>query len=359
MFSKAKKQQNKGKRTLKKSPPRNPKNVGPGKLSTAPVAIGRQNRSPKANIRSMSNGDCRITHREYIQDVTAQGASPSLFKSEGFPVNPGMPNTFPWLSQIAPRFEKYLFHKLIFRFETEAPTSLGGSLILTLDYDASDPAPASKVQAMSYKNAVRSAPWEECSHFSAKEDLSQQKAYFVRSGSNPVSTDIKLYDVGNLFICSQNVLTGGATLGELYVEYDVTLQTPQLQLPSALDIDTAKAQSTGGTTALVPLGAAPIITNAQLSPLYTYDDVTGVLTFLKAGTFGGYVSLTGTGVTAIDQVGPSIVNGAIPSFHGTTNVVAGLPANTYAIGDTFQLNVTATTVTSTLLVLTDMALISA
>jgi hypothetical protein len=252
---------------------------------------------PKPQMRTSSNGNCNIRHREYLKDIVAEGSSPSIFTSQGFPINPGMAQTFPWLSQIAPRFEKYHFKKLRFCFETEAPTSLGGSLILTLDYDASDAAPTSKVQAMAYKNAVRAAPWEECCHDSAAEDLSQQKQYFVRSGVNPVSTDIKLYDVGNLFVCSQNVVTGGATLGELYVEYDVELMTPQLQLPSIEDVDSANIIGQVGTTLLLPFGSAPVVTSSQLLPLVTIAPATGIVTFNRGGEFLLEYRFTGTGLT--------------------------------------------------------------
>lgn len=268
-----------------------------------------------------------------------------------------MAGTFPWLSQIAPRFEKYRFKKLKFCFETEAPTSLGGSLILTVDYDASDPAPASKVQAMAYKNAVRSAPWEECCHFSAMEDLSQQKQYFVRSGGLPPNSDVKLYDVGNLFVCSQNVVTGGATLGELYVDYVVELLTPQLQFPSNEDIDSGRIISNAGTTAPVPLGSNPTITFSQTSPLFTYNTITGDLTFLKAGSFafiGTFVgtvisnyNLTGSLGGAATAASSFIFNGAATDASLT---ILGIPVQ---IGDTLNVALTATTITNGSLYVTD------
>lgn len=334
----------------------------PGKLSSAPVIQGRQNQTRKPIIRSLPNGDCRIHHREYFKDMVAEGSSPSLFTSLGFPINPGMAETFPWLSQIAPRFEKVVYHSLKFDFETEAPTSLGGSVILTVDYDAEDAPPTSKVQAMAYKNAVRSPPWEECCHVSAKEDLSQQRQYFVRNGAVPAGADIKLYDVGNLFACSQNVVTGGAILGELYVEYDLTLMTPQLQLPSSSGIDSVIVTGNTSQTVALPFGTLAQITSAIQPPLLSYNGVTGEFTFNRAVQFNWQLDLVGTVLSAITITGTlgavitanltTLIDGAALNVMASTSFSDGIQAN---IGDTFKVAATGTTISAATLGLGEQA----
>jgi len=212
----------------------------------------------------MRNGDCRIVHREYIQDVFAGAASggagtPSVFLDTPLAVNPGQANTFPWLSSIAGRFESYQFRRLKFCYETEAPSSLGGTLVLSLDYDASDAPPTSKQQALAYRNAVRSAPWTTCCHSSDLEDISKQRSYFVRPAGQPAGTDIKMYDTGNIFIITQGVTTPLATLGELYVEYDVMLMTPVLENFAQSGFIAA---AVGGTVSLL---TPPITVGGNLS----------------------------------------------------------------------------------------------
>jgi hypothetical protein len=209
-------------------------------------------------------GDCRIVHREYIQDLTAQASSPSLFNvAANLPVNPGQAVTFPWLSQVAKSFESYRFNRLDFVYATEAPSTLGGTQILTLDYDATDAPPTGKQQALDLRAAVRSAPWKNCVHRSAREDLHKQKSYFVRPGAQPANTDIKMYDVGNFFAINQGVTTGGAVTGELYVEYDVTLMTPTIEFEAtgegAFGVMTAAAGTVASPMlAGVPSGTIPI-----------------------------------------------------------------------------------------------------
>ena len=54
-----------------------------------------------------------IRHREYITDIYsgvagAPGApAPSPFKIQSFSLNPGMIETYPWLANVAGRFEEY------------------------------------------------------------------------------------------------------------------------------------------------------------------------------------------------------------------------------------------------------------
>lgn len=203
---------------------------GTGVMSSAPVAMSKVVRTPvPRRFDTLRNGDCHIVHREYISDILASSGSPSVFGLTQYSINPGQSEMFPWLAAIAGRFESYRFASLRFDYETEAPSSLGGTLVLSVDYDASDAPPTSKQQALAYRNTVRSAPWTPCCHESDREDLAKQNSYFVRPAGQPVGTDIKLYDVGNLNVITQGVTTAGATCGELYVEYDVLLMTPVLE----------------------------------------------------------------------------------------------------------------------------------
>lgn len=216
--------------------PRKPRQSQPSKISPsptvassyvkAPVARARMVRNTAPRFETLRNGDCIIAHREYIGDISAGTGTPSLFNVNTFVINPGQQNTFQWLSRLAANYESYKFERLAFCYETEAPTTLGGTLLLAVDYDASDPAPGSKQQAMAYRSSVRSPPWNPVKFSATREDLAKFKTNYVRTGTQPSGTDIRTFDIGNLFVISQGVGTSGATLGELYVEYAVRLMTP-------------------------------------------------------------------------------------------------------------------------------------
>jgi len=225
---------------------------------SAPVARAKVVRNNPPRMVSLRNGDARVCHREYIQDITAASGTPSAFQATSFALNPGNVAVFPWLSQVAKNWESYRFEKLAFKYETEAPSSLGGSLVLSVDYDATDPAPLTKQQAMAYRNATRSAPWTPCEHRSAREDLSKEKTYFVRPGAQPAGTDIKLYDTGNLFVCTQNVTTPSSVCGELYVEYEVELLTPIWENIGGAS-GTLDAVGLTGMSQTAPFGTNPLV----------------------------------------------------------------------------------------------------
>lgn len=176
-------------------------------------------------IKATSRGFV-VVHREYIQDVTAADAN---FRNTTFSINPGLATTFPWLSAIAGRFESYLFRRLHFIYEPICPTTTPGAVMMAVDYDAVDTAPTSKVLLMSYRGAVRSAPWNITRFDATRGDLRKFGVQrFVRTSSNPANTDLKTYDVGNLQLATQNTPSTPTTLGELYVEYEVEFFTPQI-----------------------------------------------------------------------------------------------------------------------------------
>lgn len=275
------------------------------KSVAAPVAKTKIVKNSKPKIKTLANGDCHIKHREYVMDITANNAGPpTTFKVETLPVNVGQQGTFQWLSRIAANYESYVFDDLSFCYETEASTSLGGTLVLTLDYDASDPAPTSKQQAMAYRSAVRSAPWTECRHKSTREDLRKNKTNFVRIGAQPPNTDIKTYDVGNLFVISQGVGTASATLGELYVEYSVTLMTPVFEGGSSIVPVGGTVTGTGALTAGNPLGNG---TGQVVAPSYGFTvNSASVITFPNVGTYLLVLHFGGTTMAATSVVAGSL-----------------------------------------------------
>lgn len=253
------------------------------KVFAVPVARSKLVRTQKPIMETKRNGDCRIRHREYIADIVAAAGTPSAFVANGYVINPGQSRSFPWLSRVASNYESYRFDKLIFAYETEAPSSLGGTLVLTIDYDAADAAPTSKQQAMAYRSSVRSAPWTPCLHASIGEDLHKAKSNFIRLGAQPPGTDIKTYDIGNLFVISQGVTTASATLGELYVEYDVMLMTPVFENVSGVVPVGGTIDSTGTETKANPFGDG---TNQIVAPSYGISvDNKSRVSFANPGTY--------------------------------------------------------------------------
>lgn len=292
------------------------------------------------------NGDAHIKHREYIADILAGMGTPTPFDLTAVAINPGQAATFPWLSKIAANYESYVFDSLKFCYETEAPSSLGGTLVLTVDYDASDSAPVSKAQAMTYRSAVRSAPWTACEHISLGEDLHKSKTYYVRPGAQPPSTDIKTYDVGNLFVISQGVTTSQATMGELYVEYSVRLLTPVYE-PAPVILNGGTFTAGGTITPVNPLGTAPVADPQNVGVTVDTSGGSTIITFARAGLYLVGITFTGTVLTDADYNGGT---GTLIELSQTVNTagtsLSGLLSYVALAGSQLQFGIaTATTLT--------------
>lgn len=224
----------------------------------APVAQSRIKTTPAPRVeRSKNNGDIVVCHREFIGDIPGSVD----FAVNAFGVNPGLSSTFPWLSQQASQYESYRFRRLNFDFQTMSSTATPGTVMAAVDYDPADSAPVSKTQLAAYRKFVRSAPWQDFANRSLKEDLTKRKSYFVRRGTLTAGQDIQLYDTGNLFLATQGQ-ADAAAVGELYVEYEVELMTPQLG-----NIATGNSLSSSITWASsVSPGVLAIGSNAPLVP---------------------------------------------------------------------------------------------
>nr|QYF49897.1 MAG: hypothetical protein 2 [Heilongjiang sediment noda-like virus 1] len=220
-------------------------------VNKAPVSKNVRTKKPSPKITSVGS-DIVVTNKEYIGDVTAANSS---FAANNYNVNPGLSGTFPWLSAIANRYESYLFTDLRFVYEPICATTVPGSVMMAVDYDASDGSPTNKVSLMSYKGATRTAPWDRTDYNARNSDLRKFGVQrYVRSTA--VTGDIKTFDVGNFFIATQNTPATPTTLGELYVQYTVRLYTPQFNAGvMALNAPATEAASQW-TSIKIPAGTA-------------------------------------------------------------------------------------------------------
>lgn len=204
---------------------RNTKKVGAKAVSReTPLARSKKMTTGKPVI-TPGNGCTRIRHREYVCDVTSVTASMHF---DSRPLNPGVSDTFPWLSGIANQYEEYVFRSLKFEYVSRLPATVGGFLAMVVDYDALDTVPTSKQQMLTYAGCVSEVIWKDLSFQADPSHFTRPYSRrFTRAGVHDV-TDVKTYDLGN-FVLATNAPTN-LTNGELFVEYDVELYVPQLRV---------------------------------------------------------------------------------------------------------------------------------
>lgn len=201
----------------------------------APIAASTFSRNGAPSIRSVGANSI-VSHREFVQDVTLYDA----FTVNRFQINPGLSSVFPWLSTIAKNYESYQFQFLRFLYKTRAATTVTGTVMMAVDFDAGDGDPTSKAVMLQFKNAIAGAPWQDLNMPCRMQDVKKMKERYVRSGNIPGGQDIKTYDVGALFFASV-AANETEDIGELWVEYRVSLRTPQLETANVYNYTSAKA----------------------------------------------------------------------------------------------------------------------
>jgi len=331
---------NKKQASKKNQKPRVQKKASPysaNKRVLAPVAKSQVATMSRQIVDRQPNGDCIIRHREFIQDLTGSVA----FAVTTVPINPGLPGFFPWLSTIARSYESYRFEKLEFLYETEASTTSTGSVILAIDYDSEDAVPTTKTQVMSYRGAVRSAPWSESRHVSIREDLNKRTSYFVRSGALLSNQSLNLYDTGALYACKKGQ-ADTSVIGELYVDYIIKLMTPQIGL---VGVGEAIYGSFTGSVNSAPFAT---VTGNFPATVVSSGTTTSVNTWTFTQPWEGYInlSLTGTGLTGSAPSGTAtsaeiseVINAGATASVGVYSVVAGA-------SNTFLLTISNTTISA-------------
>lgn len=223
-------------------------------------------RFPRGNRQGTGFGTRKritITESEFISEVTVAN-QPNFNIPLNLPINPGQVSCFPWLSTIAKQYEKYCFKSLQFVYKPEVtqfnPTSSAlGKVMLSCDYDAADPPPASKQQVEDTDPHVDGMPYEKISFFLDPSELHKNSdAKFVRPAGLPGGSDIKTYDCGNLYVSNQGQTGNGVNLGELHVVYTVELSVPILESQNKAPVNnqvTSLQDSSAALTTVTPYQA--------------------------------------------------------------------------------------------------------
>jgi hypothetical protein len=247
--------------------------------------------------------NCMIRHREYVTDIIGSSSDYEVVLNQ--PINPGNVNLFPWLSAAASRYESYLFKRLRFSFETSASTVTTGYVLIAVDYDPLDPPPLTKTVAFNYESSVKGAVWQCFTHNSASQNLTKRRTYFVGYPTSP-SAELADWDTGNLFIATGG-LGSESPIGELWVEYEVELMTPQLNNGGALFAIGNRFTGAANQTSQKPFGTSADINIAGGNlNLLTYDGTQTLSRFVTALLFPSQFlmvfQVTGVGLTAFNHV---------------------------------------------------------
>lgn len=172
----------------------------------------------------------RVSHREFLTRITG---STSYAVRARFNLNPGLSSTFPWLSQIATRFQEYRIHGLVFHYIPTSGAAVSstnpalGAVMMQTSYRASDSAPTSKVELLNEYWSTETIPSEPCFHpIECDPKQSVFPSQWVRSADPPSGESVMLYDLGVTTIAVEGMPASGNVTGDLWITYDVELRKP-------------------------------------------------------------------------------------------------------------------------------------
>jgi len=327
--------------------------AGPSRIieMDAPVAKSYKIMTGRPSVKG-SGQSVRVRHRELVVPTIAGTSSFAVANS--LSLNPGLSGVFPWLSTIAANWEQFCFHGLKAEYIPIAPSSTQGDILLSPDYDASDPAPTTEQQAANNKDSVMDSCWKRLVLvFNKQSMMALGPRRFVRQSA--VAGDIKTFDVGKLFVCSNNA-SGSPTFGKLFLEYDVEFFIPQSSpntdtapLSTSLFTRATNQSFTSGVAAPIqyatsnfdPLSIGPAAAGVFTPPAGCYKISTSVSAADNANeVFIAQLSLFKNGAALSNAVGMETISaGSADGAISCLSLEGILPMNG---SDTFQVQCTLT-----------------
>jgi len=179
--------------------------------------------------RSGQNQSVLVVKEEPI-GVIASNNSANFGVLANYAINPGQATTFPLLSQEAAEYETYMFEALEFftvpLVSEYAAGGQTGETVIAVNFNASLPTPGSQTAALTLEPCDGNLPCLPLEIRCAKEMMHKRSnAKFVRTGNLPGQSDIKEYDVGNLFVTGEGLSATQFNVCRLFVRYRCRLFT--------------------------------------------------------------------------------------------------------------------------------------
>ncbi len=204
--------------------------LGSGDYSVSSNSLLRT--SPDGSIPAMhkEGQSIIVRHKEFIGEIRGKQTYTVI---RSLPLNPGMPETFPWLAGIASKFQEYRLRGMVYHYVPTSGTAISsssaalGSVMMHTTYRATESAPASKQEML---NEYWSSEGVPCSAFCHPIECDPREnpynLHYVRSAGLASGVDSLLYDMGTTYIAVSGMQSDDQVVGDLWVTYEVELKKP-------------------------------------------------------------------------------------------------------------------------------------
>lgn len=291
-------------------------------------------------VRQKVDGLFQVSRKEYIKDVTFNSDGSDLFQK--IEINPGLPETFPWASNIAKNFDRYRFKTLKLVYEPATATIVPGIVAMTLEFDVNEAMPVTKKNMFQYQYLTQSPPYRRFEIDLLSSDSRTLSWMFTRGPIvNP--GDLRLSDPMYVILYTGGINSNsgfvGSFVGELWIEYHLEFKNPQIS-PWQISVPRA-IFLLGGVKPTLPMGLIgakngdlaieyknPTLANGEF---FFNDDFTGTVNVevtyaeIVSQISGAQWQAADVGTWTIDKTPSDVVidsiEGTLGRFFGTfTNV---------------------------------------
>lgn len=266
-------QQDKARARRKQAPqnrPKAPKQEGFKTVQTkkAPLASGRR----QVNVSATKTREHK--HTTFIGAFTT-GTDGKFTDMVSFPFNPAQQSCDPWGFPIAGRFESYSTKRGVapfrVRVEPRNAATVAGETFVSIQYNADAAAPTSSQQLLQHSRASRSNAWMKNAIVCEYDAARQKNRYYCRPGAQPSGTDIREYDMCNVYVFYEGIST--ALTFDVFIDIDILLHDPWIpqdgELPNVGDYENGKqvfdGANMGPYTKVTGNGALTYVKNTTLS----------------------------------------------------------------------------------------------
>lgn len=255
-------------------------------VPSVPLSYAREMKTREPRFVNSKNA-VRISHTEMLGQISTESA----FTVNYYTVNAGDVSTFPWLSSVARRYERYRFIGLKFHFEPTCPTTSRGYFAMYFDYNSTDTYPPDLMSFMSNNGAVTNPVYRSTSCAINPSLVRERGFLFTQDEYNVPGGGQLNYDVATLYYACQNSGAVPEQVGNLCVTYEVELMQPQLRNRFATPLAQEQASGAGSGTNYPLNYVADKLTNGFAWVTATVGDVARLVNAGKE-TLSAFATLT-------------------------------------------------------------------
>lgn len=286
-------------------------------------------------VPQFGDSNIRIKKKEFLGDVK----STTGFSVQSYSVNPGLVATLPWLAAIASNYQQYVIHGMIYEFVSTSADALNstntalGKLIMATDYNVNNPPFASTTAMLATKFCNLGKPAANLIH-AIECDTKQNPVGVlnVRTTDLASGDPLKLYDLCNFQIATDG-MQAAATIGSLFVSYDIELIKPILTPLSPVAIAAQTYHSWSGAPIGADMKLTPLVSLGPDFATLGFDGVFGrnTITFNDGAPEGSYLFLffgykASGGSGGIGTFQPTYTDlTPIPTFYNSSGSPSGNP----------------------------------